>query len=340
MSSLFKRGFYRVFKIVGAILLVLSLQLPTFSQEKANADLNISDPEMLVELEPDYTYAGFTATNDLLAWFEIHTSTLYIHDLERGKTKEISLKEGRGPGELQTFTDLAIIDERIYIADIHNYKIIEVDISSEKTDDITFNKSNNIFRIISDDQFLYMIDGADPKVYLYSYNLEEKKIDEFSLSDSNMDENLSNVFLKDGSLVATQDFIHVVTKLEGNIHTFGSDKQSFEETTSFDNTSVEVTRREASDGAQVTSPPAEVELTVEGAVTFPFAKDKIYILAEGETEHMTYRRDELYEFDLEKKRFTNTIEVGTNVDDMTANDNYIFMYSEEDYTIYREAVTH
>lgn len=288
-----------------------------------------------IELETDYTYGALNASNDYLAWIEFLKAEIFIRDLSTGDTKIIQLTEGRGPGEYIALTDLEIRDDKIYVSDPRNNKLIEVEIASEEKRDLSF-RENRIFRFVSHQSGFFLLEHVRPDVLISSYQLDEKRA--FPMNDDELDlqEEFGNPFYKEGYIIAQKDKILLVTKYRPYIYTYSEKKGGLSKKIVFDDSEVEdITTTKNEEGVKAMYPPAEVDILIEDAVVMDAKPNSVFLLARGKGNNREYRLNELHEYDLVEEKFVTKYDLGVKAENITANADYLFVYSEDESKVFQ-----
>ena len=315
------------------IILLLFFNIQNCLAQKSS--IKLGSPTTLTVLKKNYAYSCFNADSKRLAWFEYYTSTVFVYDVKRKSIQKIHLKKGRGPGEYIAVTDLGINGKFVYLSDPKNNKIIAVSINTGKKRDIPLRK-DKIFRFIFEKGELFLLENIRPKVLISHYNLKTQESYPLNKDKFNILKEFSNPFYRDGYLLSKKGKVLFITKYLPNIYIYDIHQKGFERKVRFDQSQIEeAPAQKLSNGAKAIYPPTKVDIATEDAIHLFQKPNSVFLLSKGATDNRSYNLDKLYEFDLKREKFVNTYDLGTKVDEITSNKNYVFAYSKQKSKIFR-----
>ena len=308
------------------------------AQEISINSLHLDDKTKLesTELVDGYVYTGFDANENYLFWLEMYTQTISIYDLKQHRLQQIVLKNGRGPHEAQRIISLAVVDSTIFISDYYNLKLIRVNIEGTFSKDVVLPKNAKPFRIRSSDKSIYMLDKFNKVAPVVKYELNERQnVYELSV-DKDINKDFVTGFQVEGEISAGHNTLVHITKYYPRLYVYDLANKSLLKKIRFDNSEViEGYRRPHSSGGRVMLPPEKVDILNEDIALVPGTEEKVLILSEGQSNNRAYGLDKLWEYDFTNEKFIKSHDMEVKLKAITANDKYLFGYSEEDNAIYR-----
>jgi hypothetical protein len=294
--------------------------------------LLVSDQENIIELTKNLTYSLFSASNNYLCWYEAYTKKIYYQDLSTGKIFELPVRKGRGPNEVLMVMGLEIIDNTMYIFDQNNRKIIPYDLSKKEFGRELLIGKNNITFITSSSGKLFG-KGLTEEAILFEIDVEGERI--IPLSGSH-NETVASDFIRnlhrfDGSFIANDDFIVTVRKFEPTMVRYNLSEGELTDF-SYDETRVET--EYPTNAAGFSTMLEVVNMAVYDAAFKPNS-NSIFLVAKGYTTEIdTLKKNYLYEYNLDSDSYSKIIESNaTSIGRVTANDNHLFIYDDEKFTI-------
>jgi len=305
---------------------------PVYAQQKS---ISLSSPKSIASLKKNYAYALIDADNDNVAWIEYYTSTLFVYDIRQDQTKKIQLKKGHGPGEYTAITDLFIKGQSVYLADPKNNKVIIVNIRTGQKRDIPFRK-HKVFRMARAKNGFFLLENSLPNVLISYHSLKNGRTYALNNDDFDVRKEFSNPFFRDGYLLSDKERAFLVTKYLPNVYIYNNVTKGFDKKVKFDQSEVEtVPAQKMSNGAKAIYPPTKVDVATEDATYLAQRPNSIFLLSRGATDNRDYELDKLYEYDFKRQKFVDTYDLGTMVDEITSNENYVFAYSKQKNKIFK-----
>lgn len=319
---------FKLFLLCFLFIIVNSIN----AQQRA---IQLSDPKAITDLKKDYAYALIDANNKNVAWIEYYTSTLFVRDLSKKKTRKIQLKKGHGPGEYTTLTDLFVKGSSVYMADPKNNKVIVVNIVTGQKSDLPFRK-HKVFRLAPEKKGFFLLENSLPNVLISYHSLKNGRTYALNNDDFNVQKEFSNPFFRDGDLLSDKEKVFFVTKYLPNVYIYNKAIKGFKKKVKFDQSEVEtVPSQKLSNGAKAIYPPTKVDVATEDAIYLSQKPNSIFLLSRGATDNRDYDMNKLYEFDFKRKKFVDAYNLGAKVDEITSNKNYVFAYSKQKSKIFR-----
>jgi hypothetical protein len=318
-------------KIIFLVFFLFVFSQLSFSQ--GNSEL-ADNSKLVKELKANFNYSVFDADKNYLAWFEYYQSKIFLYNLSEGKTRSISLENGRGPGEYLALTDLKLANNHIYIADPNNNKLLKIDLKTENIEDIPFS-TKSAYQFVYDEN-LYLLENLKPDVLISFFNPSSQE--SYPLNNDNLDlqEEFNNPFFKDGRLLYSDEIVYFVEKYRPRIYIFDTKKKGIKKKIIFDESDVEMPKPSvSSDGAKAIHPPSKVDILTEDAVLLNSKPKSLFILTRGVSDNREYDLGELHEYDYLDEEFINSFELGVKATNIFANNNFLFVYSEEENAIYQ-----
>lgn len=203
----------------------------TFAQERKILDLNYTLTQELDLIEEDiFSASSFSLNhNNVLAIYDLSGNQIVTKDLNSGVLNSFQLKEGRGPGEIQSVWDIEINNlNTIVLSDKDKFKFIEFKTDGTFIREYTpknkylqpfrinlCNESGNLFAISGQmgvDGFLHRIDSNGNSLAVFE-KVTNPNIESVFFTDG-------NIFCDDkDNLYYTSFYTNIIRKYspEGNI---------------------------------------------------------------------------------------------------------------------------
>ncbi|MBO6792355.1 MAG: hypothetical protein JJ895_00500 [Balneolaceae bacterium] len=311
-------------------VLVFLASISTEAQEvnqSHNIVIGISND--VIKLEKNLSYYYFNSTNKYLGWYEGYTNTLTVINLESRDVIDIPVNKGRGPFEFSLIRGFTIIDDKAYILDLQNLKIVKFDLDqnvylSEKLlgrnriTHLTTNGEILLGRGLSRNAIYFEIDKNDLEISAINNSINETIADDF----------LKNPYKSDGPFIANKEYILSLRRYESSMYFY---KESVLVDEYFDdmitNTDYKV------DGFGFAQLPEETSYKLLDAALDN--KNNLLILAKGATKNFKYGNHIVSVLNLNSEKFARSIELNElqSPRRLVLNDDNLFVYDEEKYVI-------
>ncbi|MCW9708202.1 6-bladed beta-propeller [Fodinibius salsisoli] len=305
------------------------------AQPNASVTLDLVHKVPNVALEQDYAYYFFDTSQDFLVWYEGYTGTVFIYDIANKDMKEVHLKEGRGPNEYQQISGLSISGKFIHLVDNINVKLIRLTASGNFLEDLRTPSSLLPLRIVSNEKYRILMNGLNKKAVFYLQD-DEETYTPLTMGTTKVTEEFPGPFHKEGWMtIQGINLIHFI-KYYPRIYVYNLSSKKMVKKITFDES--EIKEREAmtnEEGARIMYPPEKVDILNEDVAYIPGSPNRILLLAKGKSENRDYELDQLLEYDFKEEQFVATHDLGVKAEDITANDEYLFVYSEEENAIFK-----
>jgi hypothetical protein len=223
----------------------------------------------------------------------------------------------------------------IYLNDYTNVKFIRLSLSGDFIKDVTPPSGFRPINIIGNDQYRVTMNPHSQKALFYIWK-DKNNYNPIKLPNREFNEEFSNLFRKEGRSTILGNYLIHLTKYYPNLYIYDLEKKELIKKIQFDESEIkEGSTTTRPDGAKLMAPPARVDILSKDVATVPAFPNRIFILAEGKSDTRDYDLDKLYEFDIEKEAFVATHELGVKAKEITVNDKYLFVYSEEENQIFQ-----
>lgn len=302
--------------------------------EVGKKDLILGDPIQLknIELEEDYEYVLFDATDELLCWIELYTGTLYVYNLQESQlARKITLRQGQGPGEYTSITGMTITqDNFILLSDINRGKLIRLNIESGEAQDLKLSESRPMRLLEHKGRTVISEMSATPS--LVGEVKGNGEIRRFVMSEA---EPPPNGFFRSGEIEGSGSKIAFAPTYQPLIHIFDLESGKQIGKLQYDSGWVKElpSPREMTDGTVVTLPP-DASARVIDISNNTAHSDQILLVVEGEGENIEYDKKQIYVFDLSREEIVKVINLDIEAGEVAANSNSIFIYDSNDFKIY------
>lgn len=319
-------------------VLVLSLFVNVQARQSPQKKVGFQNPTLLVTLDSLDVYSSFYADDNHLVWKNYTRNQLYFYNLNTDEQHHIQLREGRGPGEMLSAIDLIVADGFVYLLDLNLMKVVKINIETEGATDIRLDSGpHGRFRNIGDDFYFWNI--TSPNAVVNHYNFRENKSQPVDHSGLDLLKNLLGSFDRSGYLRANGNKLYFVTKYVPDIYIFDAAEKRFEQKVSYDEVRVERESRVKTDnGAIISRPPSKVEVLLHNFTTISQKPNSLFILSQGKTKTRRYEQNKLYEFDVKAKEMFKIHDLGISASTLVANDESLFVYSQDEGKIYRYSI--
>jgi len=329
----------KIFSFIAIIIICLCSTLLHVTAQQINTQaLQLVDKTVVdnIELESGYVYAGFDANENYLVWLELYTQTIHVYDVKKKRIQKIVLNKGRGPHEAQRIISLGIVDSTLFISDYYNQKLIRVNINGTYSRDIILAKHAKAYRIATYGPSIYILNILNKVATIIKFDPDKSKnFQELSVNKSITNDFVTNYQAEGEISVADNRLVHI-TKYYPRLYVYDLKKRSFFKKITFDESEVEEGyKRPHSSGGSVILPPAKVDILNEDIALIPGLKDNILLLSKGKSSSREYGLDKLWVYDFANEKFIKAHDLGFNAKEITANDTWLFAYSEEENAIYR-----
>lgn len=320
-----------------SFLIILWVFIPGYlcAQPKASITLDFVHKVPNVGIEPDYSYYFFNSSRDFLVWYEGYTSTVFIYDLVKQEVKKISLKNGRGPNEYKQISGLDISGDLIYLVDNINAKYIRLRSSGTFLKDVRTPSAFRPFRIVSNDEYRVFMNTINENAVFYMQENEETYTP-LTLGSINVQEEFPGPYHKEGWMTIKNKYLIHYTKYYPNIYIYNLISQKLVKKITFDESEVKGGGAKTSQkGAKIMYPPEEVDILNEDVAYIPDLPGRILLLAKGKSTNRDYDLNQLLEYDFQEEKFVATHNLEVEATEITANDEFLFVYSEEENAIFK-----
>lgn len=322
-------------KFLNTILLIVLVI--SFKPLEAQVQL---ETEVYLSLEKDFNNYSFSASEDYLVWRQGYTDIIFIQNLRDQTLHELKPSEGRGPFEILNLRGIEIIDQQLVLYDISQLKILVYSLADEEFIEeflLGSNQSMRGSRIIylgSSNNKLYG-KGFSMEGVLFKVDLKEKNLrilpntnDEGLMNDA-----IKNLYRFDMPAMANEGYFASIRQYEPEIFIYNFETKELSDF-AFDETQIKTKYR--SDEFGFASLPEKISARFNDSFIHP-NKNIIYFVANGSTEKLgSLNKNTIYRYDFVNKKYleplVTTVE---NIKHITTNGINIFIYSEEEYLIYK-----
>jgi hypothetical protein len=281
-------------------------------------------------------YRAFDASDRYLVWAELFFNSIFIYDLDsRDLIHEISLTTGQGPGEVESIMDVRILgDSTVVINDVMQSRIISININDLSINTISFPAAVAQRLIPVHDGYVFSAMSAPDGVVAY-WDGQAEEANMLATESEDIIPEFANYMLRQGRLTRIGDKAVFSTKYLARHFIYDLSSMTFVKHIEY-----EVSEMDGADvvvdaeGRQMHVPPSQGNMLFHGSTAYPGSIDQIVMLLEGEGEYGSYARDVLYVYDIETEQFVDEIRLPSSAHAVVSNSSSVFIYSENDYTIY------
>jgi hypothetical protein len=321
------------------IIIIIFFCIPCIAHSQKQESVKIRPIGELtnVQLEKDYAYYFFEANQDYLVWYEGYTSMLFIYDIGASRVNKIALSKGRGPNEFKKISGISILSDNIvYLSDHTNAKFIRIKASGEFMEDAVPPNGLQPMTMVSDERYQVIMEAFSREAIFYLKEQDKENFHPLKLNGTEVIEEFPSIFQREGYLTIQNAYLIHLTKYYPYIYVYDLANIEMEKKIKFDESEVEEGRTMTNkEGTSMMYPPEKVGILNEDVSFIPGSANRIFLLARGKSENRNYDLDKLYEYDFEKEKFITEYDLGINATEITINDKYLFVYSEDDYKIYQ-----
>lgn len=282
-----------------------------------------------IQLQKDYSYDFFVASENYLVWQEFHTKKIYYLNINSEEVFELDLQMGRGPSEYESVVSVRLVEDKIYLHDINQSKFIIFDLTKGEFLDDYLVKGSGILRMTNfGEEFYFTTFDKEGFIHFLSYEDGITK----KLENSEIDESpVTNIYKYDGSFLANQDYIVLARYYEPSIILYDKQTQEMEDF-EFDETE---NLTEFSLSEDNTS-DATIKVGVR-IFSSAFKKDSntLLFVGKGKTKTKDFEQNEVYQYDIEKREFLveKIVTDLSSIRRIATNKNYLFIYDNSEFTI-------
>jgi len=292
------------------------------------------------DFKKGYKYAAFAVNDDYLAWVEAYTGQFYIYNLETKEVEIVKQKKGRGPHEYIIISSLGLTeDNKLIINDPENIKVIIYNIrTGEFEQDVKFNKMRP-YRVAVKGNFIFSfsLPPAAQSLY-YRLNVSSWERNAIDMIGEGNHNKRSSTFKRVGYVAAKNNYGIHLTRYYPNIYVINFNEERVQKEIEFDKAETQSSgTTTARGGKKRFMAPLEknVDILSTDVAFMPGSDRSVMILAEGKGEQRNYDPSRLRVYNFLEERFTNTLDLGVKATEITVNDNYLFVYSEEENEIFQ-----
>lgn len=186
------------------------------------------------------------------------------------------------------------------------------------------------------DKYIYFMTLRSPDKMFYQYDFEGGEAVPFNLSGLDLFKEFNNLFFKQGTLLSNQKYVLLATKYRPYIYLLDRERLQYRGKFEWDISEVDTDapQRTEDEGVYLL-PPSKVNILTESAALVPRDPNHVFIVAKGKGRSRSYEKEKVYEFDLETKQFVAAHKLGIKAERIFSDNSYLYVYSKEEYKIYR-----
>jgi len=330
---------HRIITII-TIYLLIYFTNDVFSQINEHKDYSIENENYSflklenTALESGYRYHLQYATNQYLVYVEYYTQQVFLYNLNKQKVVySKAIPKGKGPFEFTSITGAVIIDEFIYISSREELKIIEINIKNDKMKELRLEKT--FVRDMSVYNNKILIENDELINLFAQYNIQKEEESFVKFSGFNPIKEFSHLFFKEGDFSIKGDNLYFVTTYLPFIYVFNLENQVLKEKIKFDISEVKKPRKLSLGNGDVAELPPESNFKIKEITAIPSNNKKVLIIIEGKGATRRYSFQNIYEYDLVKKKFSTVYPYHTEIRSIVSNDKHVFVNSFNDLAIYK-----
>lgn len=325
------------------LLIASLLLLGCTSEEQAGGSYTFDSagltPLANLHLPVDYLYGSFDANDRFLVWGELYENEVFIYDLkEKSLVHQIAIPRGQGPGEMERLFNLTIDpDNNVFLLGANQPRVLHFNASKpEEIKDIRLPKIPA--RLTAAENELLAFNMHDPDILLLRFATDGSAYSVPARDTIDMQRDFQNVMLAAGDIAYHGEYMIFSTQYLPLhfIHNLKEDtfvgRIAYEDVTDVrDHNTVT-----GQDGAVLSLPPDSVDVLFHSATGVPGQSTRLYKILEGRGDrHGIYRRDRLYVYDWEDNDFVGRLDLPVAATEVTSNSTAAFIYSDEDFSVYR-----
>ena len=298
------------------------------------------EPLPNLELSEYGLYASFDANERYLAWIEMYENQVFVYDLNADTlAHQISIPRGEGPGEVERLFSLAINENNnIFLTRQNDPRVLRL--SATDTEDVDMLQLAEIpARIKPTGEDLVALTLNAPDKLMARLPTDGGSATTLGGDDLDMDDVFGpNPFLQAGYITVSDKHavfsaqympMHVVYTLESNEH---NQTITYEDVTDVRSNA---SSAQSQSGMQAVVPPGEVDLLLHNTAGVPNQSAQLAKLLEGEGgRNGSYSLDNLYIYDWTANEILNAIALPVTGKEVVSNSSDLFLYSEENHTVY------
>lgn len=315
-------------KIIFIFLLIL-IKVPLLAQNTIIEPIDTLD----VQLSINDVYSKSDVNDKYYVFFNLSKKTLNIYSLENRSTKSVTLIKGRGPSEYLSISDLIIDnDNDIYLVDSNGFKFLKYDIEGQFLYSISHNITSFVESILENEKGKYIQTMTDlilgslyHEIYLNNEEIQLKSISKKEFDPNKV--NSKNYYAVEGISDINKNQIVHLHKYQSKVSVYplsnDSELYSFYYDDSIPIIENRLINKESKES--ILLPPTEVMILSNELFIHPKDTNLIYINALGETQNKSYYLDEIYQYDLSKRAFTGTFELGFIPESVARNRELVYI---------------
>ncbi|MFO8233680.1 MAG: hypothetical protein R6U20_13605 [Longimonas sp.] len=299
------------------------------------------EPLPNLELSEYGLYASFDANDRYLAWIEMYENQVFVYDLNADSlAHQISIPREEGPGEAERIFSLAINpNNNVFITRPNDPRVPRLNATQfEGFETVQLAEIPARIKGIGDDLVALTLNVPDKLMV----RLPTDGGPEIALGRDELDVDDvfgPNPFLQAGHITASDEHavfsaqympMHVVYTLESNAHNQTITYEDVSDVRS------NASSAQSESGMRAVVPPGEVDLLLHNTAGVPSEPTRLAKLLEGEGgRNGSYSLDNLYIYDWTANEILNSIALPAKGKQVVSNSSDLFLYSEENYTVYR-----
>ena len=334
----------RILKVAG--LIIVCLLVGCQANQQAGDTVVALDPDGLeilsgVELSTDAVYGRLSATNDYLVWMEMYENDVYVYDIDkRALVNIITIPRGQGPGEIEQLFSLTISElNEIYISGGPNQqrmlRVTNID-RDPMVNHIDLEAIPSLIGCCNGNA--YSLNIQNPDIILNKINRENYEVEYINESIINVSSSFDNMILKSGEISCHRDELLYLPQFIPDIYVYDTNTDALSERKTYEDVGDMKGRGpfEGPDGAIIHLPPEEVDLRLHEAAGFPGEDHVLLLVLEGKGDRFgQFSTDRLYKYNWNTNEVVAYTELPAKASSVASNSNTVFVFSDEDYQIYR-----
>lgn len=317
------------------IILLISLLSISFLLKAQKTFIEPVDT-LVLEMNKEDIFFNADANDDYFIFHNYTTKKLNIYSLKTNEHFYLEIKEGEGINETEHIADLTIDEDNfIYTLDVNLHKLLKFDIEGTFYNDSFFSLRLFLINLLNHRNEFYSASSRDYKLGSYYHQL--------AFTDHNLI-TFTPLFPAINTDIKVVDlavfYFNGFSDINDHHIVHGRKHYSIFNVYPLDTTkSISVIEYDeyqefellSEDGKTKTIyPPSIIYVELNALFLHPTNDSKVYINAEGSTSNMIYDKYTLYEYDLKKRVFTNSYELGYQPATLARHNNLLYVLPKFD----------
>lgn len=297
------------------ITLLLSLLSFCFLLNAQNTFIEPVDT-LVLEMNKNDLFFNADANEDYFIFHNYTSNKINVYSLKTNERHVLEIKEGEGINETEHIADLTIDEDNfIYTLDVNLHKLLKFDVEGTFYNDNFFSLRLFLINLLNHKNEFYSASSRDYKLGSYYHQLlftDNNRIELTTLFPKiNPDikiVDLAGFYFNGFSDINDHHIVHG-RKHYSIFNVYPLDTTNSMSVIDYDEYQ-EFELLSEDEKTKTIYPPSIIYVELNALFLHPTKDSKVYINAEGSTSNMIYDKYTLYEYDLKRRVFTNSYELG------------------------------